>query len=77
MQSGSAARTASNTSTGSLVYIDGLISGATAQGLYRIVVDPRYINSAMVTTLTNYGYNVSTKNDSMGTNNDYIISWNT
>jgi hypothetical protein len=75
MQSGSAARIASNTATGSLTYIDGLISSATAQGLYQITVDPRYINEAMITILGNYGYKVSTKNDFMGTNNDYVIRW--
>ena len=75
MQSGSVARTASNTTTGSLTYIDGLITSASAQGLYEIRVDPRYINNSMVTILGNYGYRVSTKNDFMGTNNDYIISW--
>jgi hypothetical protein len=75
MQSGSAARTASNTATGSLTYIDGLISGATAQGLYQISLDPRYVNEAIVTTLKNYGYRVHTKNNFMGTNNDYVITW--
>jgi hypothetical protein len=75
MQSGSTARTASNNATGSLTYIDGLITSASAQGLYQITVDPRYINGAIVTTLSNYGYKVSTKNDTMGTNNDYIITW--
>ncbi len=75
MQSGSAARTASNTSTGSLAYIDGLISGATSQGLYQITLDPRYVNDAIVTTLTNYGYKIQTNNNFMGTNNDYVISW--
>ena len=67
MQSGSAARTASNTATGSLTYIDGLISGATSQGLYQITLDPRYVNDAIVTTLTNYGYKIQTKNNFMGT----------
>jgi len=75
MQSGSAARTASNTATGSLKYIDGLISGATAQGQYQITLDPRYVNDAIVTTLRNYGYKIQTKNNFMGTNNDYVISW--
>jgi hypothetical protein len=75
MQSGSAARTASNTATGSLTYIDGLISGATAQGQYQITLDPRYVNDAIVTTLINYGYKIQTKNNFMGTNNDYVISW--
>jgi hypothetical protein len=75
MQSGSAARTASNTATGSLSYIDGLITSATAQGLYQITIDPRYINEQILTTLDNYGYKVSTKNNFMGTNNDYVIRW--
>ena len=75
MQSGSAARTASNTATGSLTYIDGLISGATSQGQYQITLGPRYVNDAIVTTLTNYGYKIQTKNNFMGTNNDYVISW--
>ena len=75
MQSGSAARTSSNTATGSLSYIDGLITSATAQGLYEITIDPRYINEQILTTLNNYGYKVSTKNNFMGTNNDYVIRW--
>jgi hypothetical protein len=75
MQSGSAARTSSNTATGSLTYIDGLITSATAQGLYQITIDPRYINEQILTTLDNYGYKVSTKNNFMGTNNDYVIRW--
>ena len=75
MQSGSAARTASNTATGSLSYIDGLITSATAQGLYQITIDPRYINEQILTTLDDYGYKVSTKNNFMGTNNDYVIRW--
>ena len=75
MQSGSAARTSSNTATGSLTYIDGLITSATAQGLYQITIDPRYINEQILTTLDDYGYKVSTKNNFMGTNNDYVIRW--
>jgi lipid-binding SYLF domain-containing protein len=75
MISGSAARIASNTSTGSLSYIDSLVTGATAQGLYSITVEGSKINSAMITTLTNYGYTVNTFYDTMGTFPRYIISW--
>ena len=75
MQSGSAARTASNTETGSLTYIDGLITTASSQGLYQITIDPRYVNEDILTTLNNYGYKVSTKNNYGGTNNDYVIRW--
>jgi hypothetical protein len=75
MISGSAARIASNTSTGSLSYIDNLVTGATAQGLYSITVEGSKINSAMITTLRNYGYTVNTFYDTMGTFPRYIISW--
>ena len=75
MISGSAARIASNTSTGSLSYIDSLVTGATAQGLYSITVEGSKINSAMITTLRNYGYTVNTFYDTMGTFPSYIISW--
>lgn len=75
MQSGSAARTASNTATSSLSYIDTLVSGATAQGLYSITVDGGKVNSAMITTLKAYGYTVDTFYDTMGTYPRYVISW--
>lgn len=76
MISGSAALTASNTTTGSLSYISSLVSGATSEGLYRIVVGNTHMNEAMATKLRNvYGYNVTPKNSFMGTYDDYIISW--
>lgn len=75
MQSGSAARTASNTVTSSLSYIDTLVSGATAQGLYSITVDGSRVTNGMVSTLRSYGYTVETKYDTMGTFPRYIISW--
>jgi hypothetical protein len=75
MISGSAARTASNTATGSLSYIDSLVTGATAQGLYSITVDGAIVNSAMVTTLKSYGFTVDVRYDTMGTYPKYVISW--
>jgi hypothetical protein len=76
MISGSAAKTASNTTTGSLNYIGAMISGATDQGLYQIYVDGKFMNSAMVNTLINvYGYKVTTKTFDMGSYPQYIISW--
>ena len=75
MISGSAARIASNTSTGSLSYIDSLVTGATAQGLYTIMVDGAKINSAMITTLKQYGYTVTESFDTMGTYPRYTINW--
>ena len=76
MISGSAAKTLSNTTTGSLNYIGSLISGATDQGLYQVFVDGKYMNTAMVNTLINvYGYKVTQKTFDMGTYPQYIISW--
>jgi hypothetical protein len=76
MISGSAALTASNTTTGSLSYINTLVSGATEEGLYRIIVGNTHMNEAMANKLRNvYGYNVTPRNSFMGTYDDYIISW--
>jgi hypothetical protein len=75
MQSGSAARTVSNGVTSSLSYIDTLVSGATAQGLYSVVVDGSRVNTGMISTLRSYGYTVETTYDTMGTYPRYVISW--
>lgn len=75
MISGSAARIASNTATSSLSYIDSLVTGATAQGLYSVMVEGAGVNSAMITTLKSYGFTVDTLYDTMGTYPKYRISW--
>jgi hypothetical protein len=77
MISGSLAKTNSDTTTGSLSYINNLVTGATSSGSYHITVSNQYMNDTMVTLLRSYGYNVSTKNEFMGTNNDYVITWGT
>ena len=77
MISGSVAKTNSDTTTGSLSYINNLVTGATSSGSYNISVSNRYMNDTMATLLRSYGYNVTTKNDNMGTNNDYVITWGT
>lgn len=76
MISASQALAASNTTTSSLSYISSLISGATSEGLYRIIVDNSHINEEMVNKLTSdYGYKVTPRNSFLGTNYDFIISW--
>jgi hypothetical protein len=75
MISGSVAKTNSDTTTGSLSYINNLVTGATSSGSYHITVSNQYINESMVTQLKSYGYRVTTKNNFMGTNNDYVITW--
>lgn len=76
MQSGSVAKTASDTVTGSLSYISQLISGATSSGSYGIYVPYTYMNTAMATQLINvYGYSVSKRYSDIGSNREYYISW--
>ena len=75
MQSASSARSASNTVTGSLTYIDSLISGATAQGVYSVNVGGQYITNTMTGSLKTNGYNVTVQYDTMGSYPTYIISW--
>ena len=77
MISGSVAKTNSDTTTGSLSYINNLVTGATSSGSYNISVSNRYMNESMSTLLRSYGYLVTTRNDNMGTNNDYVITWGT
>jgi hypothetical protein len=77
MISGSVAKTNSDTTTGSLSYINNLVTGATSSGSYNISVSNRFMNDTMATLLRSYGYNVTTNNDYMGTNNDYVITWGT
>jgi hypothetical protein len=76
MISGSFAQTGSTQTRTTLSHINNLITGATAQGLYRIFVQNEYMDESMATELRNvYGYTVNTRNSFMGTNLDYIISW--
>ena len=76
MISGSVAKTNSDTTTGSLSYINNLVTGATTVGTYYVVVSNTVMNDTMATQLRNiYGYNVSKRNNFNGSNNDYIVSW--
>ncbi len=76
MISGSFATTGSTQTRTSLSYINELVTGATAQGLYRIVVPNQYMDDNMAYVLKHtYGYHVQSRNSLMGTFDDYIISW--
>jgi hypothetical protein len=76
MISGSIAQTGSTETRTTLSHINNLITGATAQGLYRIFVPNEYMDDSMATELADvYGYTVNTRNSFMGTNLDYVISW--
>ena len=75
MISGSVATTGSTLTRTTLSHINNLVTGATAQGLYRIFVQNEYMDDSMASSLREYGYTVNTRNSFMGTNNDYLISW--
>lgn len=76
MISGSVAQTGSTQTRTSLSYINDLITGATTQGLYRIFVPNEHMDNDMASELrSTYGYSVNTRNSFMGTNVDYLISW--
>ena len=76
MISGSAAATGSTLTRTSLSYINDLITAATEEGLFRIIVNEQYMDADMVSELRNtYGYHVTVRNAFMGTFNEYLITW--
>lgn len=76
MISGSAATSATNTTRSSLSYVNSVITGATAQGGYTTSIDSTNMDDNMAYVLrTTYGYNVTKKNNVMGTFSTYVINW--
>jgi hypothetical protein len=62
--------------TGSLSYINSIITSATSEGKFSTYVNRMYLNESMIDDLkTNYGYFITERNDFMGTNNEYLIKW--
>jgi hypothetical protein len=78
MISGSAALSGSNSTTGSLSYINTIITDAVSSGSYYVVVPNRYMNENMALQLRSvYGYEVSTKTTDLDVNVEYLIKWGT
>jgi len=76
MQLATTAKSTSDSVTGSLSFINTVITGATLNGLYSTIVDGKYLNDAMVYSLVNtYGYNVTPKYTLMGSYPQYLITW--
>lgn len=76
MISGSLATTTTNSTRSGLSFINTLVSGATLEGKYTIFADEKIMDDNMAYVLSNtYGYNVTKKNDVMGTFSNYIINW--
>jgi hypothetical protein len=56
--------------------VNTLISGASQNGQYSIVMEEPFIDSTAVGILTGtYGYRVTLLNGTMGTFKRYIINW--
>jgi hypothetical protein len=77
MQTASNAKNTSDYTTGSLSYIDTLVTSAVNSGKHFVMVETPYMNDEMSTDLIdNYGYNVTKYYDN---NNDdyvrYLIDW--
>ena len=70
-----AARVGTNDVRSNITYINSLIDAEVAKGGECIVVGPQYLTDQMITTLRNKDYNVTTKQDSMGSYKEYKISW--
>lgn len=76
MISGSAALSGSNSTTGSLSYINTIITDAVSSGSYYVTVPNRYMNEGMAIALKSmYGYEVTSKATDIGSNVEYVISW--
>jgi hypothetical protein len=76
MISRSSALTGSTATRTSLTYINSLVTGATVQGAYSILVPAKYMDDSMMNDImSSYGYMVTPKNTLMGDVYDYLISW--
>ena len=72
----SSALTGSTQTRTSLSYINSLVTGATLQGAYSILVPAKYMDDSMMgEIMSSYDYMVTPKNTLMGDVYDYLISW--
>ena len=69
------AREAVNLVRRELTHIDDLIVAEIERGGKSILVSPTIITDEMITSLKNKDYNVTTRQDSLGTYKEYKISW--
>ena len=76
MISASTAKSASDSAVSGLTYIDTLITGATDQGLYSIIVSGKKITESMISTMRTNGYVVNIQYPGGNTDTpNYIIDW--
>ena len=76
MRTATTALSQTNSVTGSLSYVDTLVTNATLEGQYKIHVGGQLLNDTMIGQLkTTYGYSVTQRYDDMGSYPTYLISW--
>lgn len=76
MRTATTALSQTNGVTGSLSYVDTLVTNATLEGQYKIHVGGQLLNDTMISQLkTTYGYSVTQRYDDMGLYPTYLISW--
>jgi hypothetical protein len=59
-----------------LTYINNLITGSTATGSYYVIIEPKYVDDTMITSLSNtYGYKITPKTNDIGQYQYFLVSW--
>lgn len=74
MISGSAAYTSSLSTRTGLTYVNDVITGATAQGLFHVFIEESYLDTSMTGSLKSYGYKVTPQTFG-GTYTRFLIDW--
>jgi hypothetical protein len=76
MVSSSVSKTSADSARSSLTYINNIITGASANGLYSTVIEGPNMDTTIANVLRNtYGYKVTESTPHMGTYTRFLISW--
>jgi hypothetical protein len=75
LQSASASRTASNNAFTGLTYVNSIITGATTNGLYSVIIEGNYLDDSLTGSIISSGYTITKRFDNMGTYPKYLIGW--
>jgi hypothetical protein len=75
LQSASTSRTASNNAFTGLTYVNSIITGATTNGLYSVIIEGNYLDDTLTGSIISSGYTITKRFDNMGTYPRYLIGW--
>lgn len=75
LQSASTSRTASNNAFTGLTYVNSIITGATTNGLYSVIIEGNYLDDSLTGSIISSGYTITKRFDNMGTYPKYLIGW--